>query len=93
VKTKTLAVISDRRTVPQAETAAADAAVTLLREGEPVAVPTETVYGPPLTRLILLLSRKSLKQKSGHILILSSFIYQITIGSTVSHKSEARTDN
>jgi L-threonylcarbamoyladenylate synthase len=45
VKTKTLAVISDRRTERQTETAAADAAVTLLREGEPVAVPTETVYG------------------------------------------------
>jgi L-threonylcarbamoyladenylate synthase len=43
VRTETVAAISDRRRQPQ--TAATERAVELLRKGEIVALPTETVYG------------------------------------------------
>jgi len=43
VKTETVAAISDRR--PRSQTAATGRAVALLRKGEIVALPTETVYG------------------------------------------------
>src|SRR2546425_3234311 len=43
VKTETVAAVSDRRR--RSETAATERAVELLRAGEIVALPTETVYG------------------------------------------------
>ncbi len=43
MKTETVAAISDRR--PRSQTAATGRAVALLRKGEIVALPTETVYG------------------------------------------------